>query len=106
MNDETIKLELGQIHERIDDVHGTTKDTLEQTRVTNGRVTRLEHIVTGDPQRRLPSGAIDRGLVGEVYDHGRVIDVVESAIKVGKWLGGLIATGTIALVANLANNLL
>jgi hypothetical protein len=73
---------------------------------TGGRTSRLEQVVMGDPGRLMPNGSADRGLIGQVYDIGRITDRWKAMETALKWVAGTFGAATLSLLGNLAANLL
>ena len=114
-------------HRLLIDLKRTVDRILEQTTQTNGKVrglradvdshtgelqavalevTAIDHALTGDPNKRTPSGGPDRGLAGKVYDQGEVVAQAKQMITALRVTGGLVATAAVGLLGNLAAGLL
>lgn len=95
-----------EVEQKLGDVQDDVRRLEPRLETVESEARRIKHLVEGNPERLLPSGERDRGLAGDVYDHGQVIQQVDRAITVAKWVAGLFGTATAALVANLVANIL
>lgn len=93
-NEEEVLDLLKQISKEVKENSKATDDVAKVAR-------KLDYQINGNPHVMLPSGDRDRGIVGTIYDHSRVVPKLDQAIKVAKGLTISFGATTMALVGNL-----